>query len=86
MSKDHIEMSSDNFPDATDQEIEEMQGRMLATEETEHGAIAIWFEPTVGEKMVFLNMGNVTVNMPEQDLYRLTKLTQMAAKKLLNID
>lgn len=89
MSKDsHIEMSPDNFPGATDEQMDEMDGKILASEETEDGAIAIWYEPTPprGEKIIFLNLGNTTINMPEQDLYRLTKLTQIAAKKLLNID
>lgn len=79
-------MSGNNFPGMTNQEIENMQDRMLAVEENENDAIAIWFEPTANENIVFLNMGNVTINMQEQYLYRLTKLTQIAAKKLLNID
>lgn len=89
MSKeDHIEMSSNNFPESDDSGFDTLdEAKVLAAEETEDSTIAVWYETAPdGQKVIFLNIGNATINMSEQDLYRLTKLTQISAKKLLNID
>lgn len=83
----NIEISPNNFPESEQSQFEEMEAKVLASEETEDGAIALWYEinPS-GQKVIFLNIGNATINMPERDLYVLAKLTQISAKKLLNID
>lgn len=89
MSKDeHVELSPDNFPESEDPGFDTLdETKVLAAEETEDSTIAIWYETGPNnQKVIFLNIGNATINMTEQDLYRLTKLTQISAKKLLNID
>lgn len=89
MSKDeHVEMSADNFPESEESSFDTLdEAKVLAAEETEDSTIAIWYETAPnGQKVIFLNIGNATINMAEQDLYRLTKITQISAKKLLNID
>ena len=90
-SEDNINMSPGNFDtnreaaDRLREEIEGMEDKMLFTDE--HAGIAIWQEDYESHgQMVFLAIDNMTITLSEQDFYALTKGTQKAAKRLLNID
>lgn len=65
-------------------EQKEMEGKVL-TEDKEAG-IVIWPEMTDEGVLVFISLGNVTVSLDEANFYALTKQTQIAAKKLLNVE
>lgn len=82
---DNINLSDNNYNDFEDDNVGEI---MLATVDIdEQNDIRIWAVPTdTTQKMVFLMIGNTTINMPESTLLAVTKATQIAAKKLLNID
>jgi hypothetical protein len=74
----HIKLKKDTIP-----EKEPMDNKVLA----EEGDVIVWYEQYApGEKVIFINIGNATVSMPEQVFYTLTKLTQDSTKKLLNLD
>jgi hypothetical protein len=49
--------------------------------------VVIWYDDSTNQdfKVVFVNVGNATMSMPEPVFYTLTKLCQTSAKKLLNI-
>jgi hypothetical protein len=82
---DNINLSDSNY----DFEEELVQEETLAYEEGKDSSddIRIWAVPTdTTQKLVFVMIGNITVTMPEARLLSLTKATQIAAKKLLNID
>lgn len=83
----HINMKSNNYPDeesSLEQEARDMQDKILASEGDE---IVVWSEDYPGNgKIVFLTIGNTTINMPEEIFYALTRSTQIASKKLLNMD
>lgn len=85
-SEEHINMNPNNYPEENSQldsqEIA-MADKILAEDEE----IAVWSEdfPETG-KIVFLSIGNTTINMPENVFYGVTRATQIASKKLLQMD
>lgn len=52
----------------------------------EEGEITIWQDDSPSDKYIFVNIGNGTLSMPEAVFYSLTKSTQIAAKKLLELE
>lgn len=82
--KDRPEMKK-SFPnDNLINEQREMEEKVL-TEDREAN-IVIWPEDTDDGKLIFISLGNVTVSLDEAIFYALTKQTQIAAKKLLNLE
>lgn len=83
----HINMKSNNYPDeesSFEQEEQEIQDKILAAEGED---VVVWAEDYQGSgKVVFLTIGNTTMNMPEEIFYALTRATQVASKKLLKMD
>ena len=52
----------------------------------EEDDIIIWFDQQQEGKTIFVNVGNAIASMPETAFYTLTKLCQISAKRLLEID
>jgi len=79
--EDNIEMKKE-FPN--DDLIREESNNVLADEND----VVIWYDENKGGdfKVLFVNVGNATMSMPEPVFYTLTKLCQVSAKKLLNIE
>lgn len=65
-------------------EDKEMADKILANDK--ETGIMIWGDDGPDGKTIFTNIGNVTISLPETVFYSLTKTTQLAAKKLLNIE
>jgi len=79
--EDDIKMKPINL-NKEEQTKQQMKESILAEEED----VIIWFGEDPEGKSVFINVGNATTSMPESVFYTLTKLTQIATKKLLGID
>jgi hypothetical protein len=73
-------MKSDNFEDNNRAAMD--ADYILAEDDN----VIIWYDQDSAGKVVFVNIGNATVNMPEHVFYTLTKLSQVATKNLLNLD
>lgn len=79
--KDNIEMKTD-FPN--DELLEDSdEGNILAKDED--FGLLIWTQNDNQGKIIIIMIDNVTVKVSEPQFYSLTKLTQIATKKLLNI-
>jgi len=82
--KDKPEMKRSYPNDNLIDEQREMEEKVLT--EDRDANIVIWPEDTDEGKLIFISLGNVTVSLEEANFYALTKQTQIAAKKLLNLD
>ena len=63
---------------------DEMSEKILA--EDREAQIIIWPEQDGSSKLIFISIGNVTINVSEYQFYALTKQVQIAAKKLLGLE
>jgi hypothetical protein len=83
MENENVEMKS-RYPNDELLEDKEMADKILANDK--ETGIMIWGDDGPDGKTIFTNIGNVTISLPETVFYSLTKTTQLAAKKLLNIE
>ena len=85
MENENVEMKG-KYPndELLANEDKEMADRILANDK--ETGIMIWGDDGPEGKTIFTNIGNVTISLPETVFYSLTKTTQLAAKKLLNIE
>lgn len=83
---DHIEMKPIRQAGDDERIKNEMENKLLAKDpETD---IVIWEEENFEKsgRLIFVCIGNVTISLPEFQFYSLTKTTQIATKKLLNVE
>jgi len=81
---ENIEMKKEFPNDDLIKSEKEMSDKILS--EDREAQIIIWPEQDGDSKLIFMSIGNVTINVSEYQFYALTKQVQIAAKKLLGVD
>lgn len=79
----NITPRKENFPDQDSNFEKSLPDKTLIEEGND---VIIWYEDYEDGTLVFVTVGNTTMNMPEETFYRLVKATQRAAKDMLGID
>ena len=75
---DYIDMKEENL----DPKGQDVMENILA----EENEVIMWYDSDQSGKVVFINVGNATMSMPENVVYSLPQLSQIADKKLLNFE